>query len=434
MHIQILKLYFLLNRLTKTKTFLKLVKPQKTMNEEQPVVNIGLVGHVDNGKTTLLKALSGHWADTHSEEVKRGITIRLGYADTTFYKCKEHGYSNNIKKCCDMAEISRKVSFVDAPGHETLMVTMLSGAAIMNGALLLVAANEPCPQPQTKEHLIALEIVGIKNIIIVQNKIDLVTKEEAIKNYNEIKVFTKGTIAENATIIPISAIHNINIGNLIEAIEAYIPTPKQDYEKDPIFYIVRSFDINKPGSEIKTLQGGVLGGSLKQGILKIKDKIEIKPGRKIEHKGETKWIPIETEIIDIKSTKTSIKEAHPGGSIGLLTKLDPSLVKADNLAGNIAGLPGKLPPIWNELNVEPKLLEKVVGLKEEAKVEPIKKGEPLMLIVNSTPTSGVVIELHKNLFHIRLKRPVCAELNSKLAISRLVGTRWRLIGYGVIKK
>ena len=141
---------------------------------------------VDNGKTTLLKALSGHWADTHSEEVKRGITIRLGYADTTFYKCKEHGYSNNIKKCCDKAEISRKVSFVDAPGHETLMVTMLSGAAIMNGALLLVAANEPCPQPQTKEHLIALEIVGIKNIIIVQNKIDLVTKEEALQNYKDI--------------------------------------------------------------------------------------------------------------------------------------------------------------------------------------------------------------------------------------------------------
>ena len=304
----------------------------------------------------------------------------------------------------------------------------------MNGALLLVAANEPCPQPQTKEHLIALGIVGIKNIIIVQNKIDLVTKDEAIKNYNEIKAFTMGTIAENAPIIPISAIHNINIGNLIEAIETYIPTPKQDSEKDSIFYIVRSFDINKPGSEIKNLHGGVLGGSLKQGILKIKDKIEIKPGRKIEHKGETKWIPIETEIIDIKSTKTSIKEAHPGGSIGLLTKLDPSLVKADTLAGNIAGLPGKLPPIWNELNIEPKLLEKVVGLKEEAKVEPIKKGEPLMLIVNSTPTSGVVTELHKNLFHIRLKRPVCAELNSKLAISRLVGTRWRLIGYGVIKK
>jgi len=383
--------------------------------------------------TSLLKSLSGRWTDTHSEEIKRGITIRLGYADATFYKCKEHGYTSNVKKCCDKAEPSKRVSFVDAPGHETLMATMLSGAAIMDGALLLVAANEPCPQLQTKEHLTALEIVGIKNIIIVQNKIDLVTKEDALSNYKEIKAFTKGTIAENSPIIPISAIHNININNLIEAIDA-IPTPKHDPKKDPIFFIARSFDINKPGSEIKDLVGGVLGGSLKQGILKVKDKIEVKPGRKIEHRGEIKYIPIETEISDIRALNTSIKEAYPGGSVGILTKLDPSLVKADSLAGNIAGLPGKLPNTLSELDVEPHLLEKVVGLKEDVKVEPIKKGEPLMLIVNSTATSGIVTELRKNQFHIKLKRPVCVELNSKSAISRLVGTRWRLIGYGIIKK
>jgi len=400
---------------------------------EQPEINIGLIGHVDHGKTSLLKALSGKWTDTHSEEIKRGITIRLGYADATFYKCSEHGYTSNVKKCCDKAEPSKRVSFVDAPGHETLMATMLSGAAIMDGALLLIAANEHCPQPQTKEHLTALEIVGIKNIIIVQNKIDLVTKEDALSNYKEIKAFTKGTIAEDSPIIPISAIHNINIGNLIEAIET-IPAPKHDPKKDPIFFIARSFDINKPGSEIKDLVGGVLGGSLKQGILKVKDKIEIKPGRKIEHRGEIKYIPIETEITDIRALNTSIKEAYPGGSVGILTKLDPSLVKADSLAGNIAGLPGKLPNILNELDVEPHLLEKVVGLKEDVRVEPIKKGEPLMLIVNSTATSGIVTELRKNQFHIKLKRPVCAELNSKSAISRLVGTRWRLIGYGIIKK
>ena len=400
---------------------------------EQPEINIGLIGHVDHGKTSLLKALSGKWTDTHSEEIKRGITIRLGYADATFYKCSEHGYTSNVKKCCDKAEPSKRVSFVDAPGHETLMATMLSGAAIMDGALLLIAANEHCPQPQTKEHLTALEIVGIKNIIIVQNKIDLVTKEDALSNYKEIKAFTKGTIAEDSPIIPISAIHNINIGNLIEAIET-IPAPKHDPKKDPIFFIARSFDINKPGSEIKDLVGGVLGGSLKQGILKVKDKIEIKPGRKIEHRGEIKYIPIETEITDIRALNTSIKEAYPGGSVGILTKLDPSLVKADSLAGNIAGLPGKLPNILNELDVEPHLLEKVVGLKEDVKVEAIKKGEPLMLIVNSTATSGIVTELRKNQFHIKLKRPVCAELNSKSAISRLVGTRWRLIGYGIIKK
>src|SRR3989338_3041972 len=117
----------------------------------QPEVNIGLAGHVDNGKTTLTSALSGKWTDTHSEEIKRGITIRLGYADTIFYKDND---TYTVKKT-KTAKAIRKVSFLDAPGHESLMATMLSGSAIMDGALLLVAANEQCPQPQTKEHLMA---------------------------------------------------------------------------------------------------------------------------------------------------------------------------------------------------------------------------------------------------------------------------------------
>ena len=191
-----------------------MVKKDKVVSGEdiQPVVNVGLVGHVDHGKTTMLERISGKWTDTHSEEVKRGITIKLGYADVVFYNCSEHGFTREKK--CDKCEKQRTVSFVDAPGHETLMATMLSGSAIMDGALLLVAANEECPQPQTKEHLMALEIVGIKNIVILQNKVDAVTKEEALKNHENIKNFVKGTVAENAPIIPVSAKHNININIL----------------------------------------------------------------------------------------------------------------------------------------------------------------------------------------------------------------------------
>src|SRR3989338_5724892 len=146
----------------------------------QPVMNIGLVGHVDHGKTTLTERLSGKWTDTHSEELKRGITIRLGYADFSIYFCEKcHYYTTKNKciKCNNEVVFQRKISLVDAPGHESLMATMLSGAAIVDGALLLVAANEKCPQPQTKEHLMALHISGIKNVIVVQNKIDLVSYE-----------------------------------------------------------------------------------------------------------------------------------------------------------------------------------------------------------------------------------------------------------------
>ena len=145
----------------------------------QPCVNIGTSGHVDHGKTSLIQALTGSWTSVHSQELKRGITIRVGYSDAAFYKCKKCeeplGYSTTPKcnNCGNKSELSRVVSFVDSPGHESLMANMLSGSALMDGALLLVAANEQVPKPQTKEHLLALQTLGIKQIVVLQNKVDL---------------------------------------------------------------------------------------------------------------------------------------------------------------------------------------------------------------------------------------------------------------------
>jgi len=399
----------------------------------QPEINIGLVGHVDHGKTTLVSRLSGVWTDTHSEEIKKGITIRLGYANAEFYKCGKCIKYCSTKTCPDCkgkCEFIRKVSFVDAPGHETLMATMLSGAAIMDAALLLIAANEECPQPQTREHLMALEIIGVKNIIIIQNKIDLVSEEEALKNYEQIKNFVKGTIAEKAPIIPLSAQHNVNIDDLIDAIQRKFKTPKRDLKKPPIMFIARSFDVNKPGTEIEKLVGGVLGGVLKQGVLKLKDTIEIKPGLRIEKEGKTTWQPIQTQITSLITGNEKVKEVYPGGSIGLLTKLDPSMVKSDSLSGNIAGLPGKLPDVLYEIDVEPTLLKRVVGTKKELKVDPIKKGENIMININSSVTVGMVTNLQKKQVHIKLKLPICAEKGTRITISRLLESRFRLIGYG----
>jgi len=406
----------------------------KKTEVKQPEISIGMVGHVDHGKTTLLYKFSGKWADTHSEELKRGITIRLGYADAIFYKCPKCKGSESFsteKKCSNHkteCSVLRKVSFIDAPGHETLMATMLSGAAIMDGALLLVAANEKCPQPQTKEHLMALEILGMKNIIIVQNKIDLVTKEQALENYKQIKQFVKGSIAENAPIIPLSAQHNVNLNLLIEAIEKNFKTPQRDLKIPPLMFIARSFDVNKPGTEIKNLNGGVLGGALKEGILKTNDEIEIRPGRKIEKGGKTLWLPLTTKIKGLKAGNETLNEIHPGGSLGLLTLLDPFVVKSDSLSGNLAGHKDKLPPVWESFELKPKLLERVVGSKEDLKVEKIKKGEVLMLNVNSTATVGTVIELKKDKIKINLKIPVCCKKEDRFTISRRIGNRFRLIG------
>ncbi len=406
------------------------------MNLKQPEVSIGMVGHVDSGKTTVTHMLTGKWTDTHSEEIKRGITIRLGYADAVFYKCEKCGkYLNKpVCDCKSKAKPIRKISIVDAPGHETLMATMLSGSAIIDGAILVIAANEHCPQPQTKEHLMALDIIGLKNIIIVQNKIDIVDEQQIKKNYEEIKQFVKGTIAENAPIIPLSAQHKANIECLIETIEQVIKTPKRDLSRDPLFFIARSFDVNKPGEKIENLMGGILGGSLKQGKLKVGDSIEIKPGRKIEKEGKVIWLPIKTKILSLKTGGESVNELLPGGNAAVLTSLDPSFVKADSLTGNVLGLDGKLPEVWSKLKMKVHLLKRSVGTKEEMQVEPVKKLEPLMININAATTVGVVTEIHKDIADIVLKTSVCCDKSSRITVSRRYGTRWHLIGWAEIIK
>jgi len=406
----------------------------------QPVVNIGLVGHVDHGKTTLTEKLTGKWTDTHSEEIKRGITIRLGYADITFRRCPECSEPEcfTTADTCPVHNVPtvlvRKVSFVDAPGHESLMATMLSGAAIVDGALLLVAANESCPQPQTREHLMALEISGIKNVIVVQNKIDLVSDERAMRNFMQIKEFLKGTSYESAPIIPISAQHSVNLDILIGAIEKYIPTPSRPVSDSPMMLVARSFDLNKPGTDPRKLKGGVLGGSVIKGTLCKGDVIEIRPGHIVEEANQIIAKPLTTTIVSEMTGSVAVDELHPGGSVALMTDLDPSIVNSDKLSGNVVGYPGKLPKIWYGFELECKLLERVVGAKEDLIVEPIKTNEVLMLNVNSAATVGFVTSISKNRVKCKLKMPVCADPESKVTISRRVGTRFRLIGYGIIKK
>lgn len=405
----------------------------------QPETNIGMIGHVDHGKTMLTKALTGEWTDRHSEEVKRGISIRLGYADVAFYKCKNcdapECYSNQptCPNCKGECELLRSVSFVDAPGHETLMATMLSGAAIMNGALLLIAANEECPQPQTREHLMALSIIGVDKIIVVQNKIDIVSKEEARKNYAEIQNFIKGTIAEKAPIIPISAHHDVNIDMLIEAIEKKIPTPKWDKSKPARMYIARSFDVNVPGTKLASLKGGVIGGSLTQGKLKIGDEVEILPGRRVEIGSKTSWESVATKVRSLYAGGLSLDVAGPGGLIAIGTGLDPSLTKSDSLVGRIAGVSGSLPPVLSELTFSTELMKRVVGISSELAVDSLKTNEPLMLSVGTATTVGVVTSGRSDSAEVNLKIPVCVEKNQRIAISRRIAGKWRLIGYGVVK-
>jgi translation initiation factor 2 subunit 3 len=406
---------------------------------KQPEVNIGTIGHVDHGKTTLVQSLTGTWASRHSEELKRGITIKLGYADMPIYKCpkceppKNYTIKPFCESCNSEAEFVRAISFVDAPGHEALMATMLSGAAIMDGAILVIAADEPCPQPQTREHLAAAEVSGIKNLIIVQNKIDIVDEKRAIESYKEIKAFIKGTVAEKAPIIPISAQRGINIDVLLNAIQTIIPTPKRDETKPPMMFIIRSFDVNKPGTTIEGLGGGIIGGTIAQGKFVVGEEIEIRPGVMAEREGKTVYDPLISEIVSLQAGNEDVKEATCGGLVGVGTCLDPSYSKADGLTGSIAGKTGQLPPTLTELTLETHVLERAVGTKELLKVEKINPDETLLLHVGSAVNVGKVISIKQNIIKVKLTRPICALPGSRVAISRKITARWRLIGYGLVK-
>ncbi len=406
---------------------------------EQPTVNIGLVGHVDHGKTTLTKALSGVWTDTHSEERKRGISIKLGYADTAFYKTDDGTYYATGKhpegKKDSPDDLQRVVSFVDAPGHETLMAIMITGASIMDGAMLMVAANEKCPQPQTREHLMALNMSGIKNIVVVQNKIDLVSRERAIESHQEIKAFLSGTVAENAPIIPVSAHHDVNLDILIGAIENTIPTPKRDQKEKPLMHVARSFDINRPGTRPAKLLGGVIGGSIVRGEFKIGDKVVIGPGRKIEQGSKTRWEPISATVTSMQGGGIALEKMHAGGLCGLATKLDPSITTSDNLSGQVVSLEGELPEVRSALEISVHLMESMVSSDQDKpeKIQPLRNNEMLMINVATATSVGVTRNAEKTRTALELRLPICVDSGERVSLSRRIGSRWRLIGYGIIQ-
>jgi translation initiation factor 2 subunit 3 len=401
----------------------------------QPCVNIGTAGHVDHGKTTLVEAITGVWTSAHSEELKRGITIRVGYADAAFYKCPSCeppiGYSTSPKclGCGGKSELLRVISFVDSPGHESLMANMLSGTAVMDGAMLVIAANEDIPKPQTREHFLALQILGIKNLVITQNKADLVSYEEAMENYKKIKSFIKGSLAENAPIIPVSAQHRLNIDALIQSIEENIPTPERDPNAEPVMHVLRSFDVNKPGASAKEIKGGVLGGALVQGEFKIDDEIEIRPG--IYDEKKSKYDPIVTAIASLGTGAGLVDTIKPGGLVAIGTKLDPTYTKSDSLIGSLIGKPNTLPQEQDSVTIDTQLFDTAVGTPELVKVDPIKVNESLRLNIGTAAMLANAKSVRDGKVEVKFRRPVCVLQKSRIAISRKIVDRWRLIGAGV---
>nr|CAG29670.1 translation initiation factor 2 gamma subunit [Forficula auricularia] len=422
----------------------------------QATINIGTIGHVAHGKSTVVKAISGVQTVRFKNELERNITIKLGYANAKIYKCdnekcprptcyfsggssKDDSFPCFRPNCSGRFKIIRHVSFVDCPGHDILMATMLNGAAVMDAALLLIAGNESCPQPQTSEHLAAIEIMKLRHILILQNKIDLVKEGQAKEQYEQITKFVMGTVAEGAPVIPISAQLKYNIEVLDEYIVKKTPIPIRDFTSLPRLIVIRSFDVNKPGCEVEDLKGGVAGGSILRGVLKVGMEIEVRPGLvSKDSQGKITCRPIFSRIVSLYAEQNELQFAVPGGLIGVGTKIEPTLCRADRLVGQVLGAVGALPEMYIELEVSYYLLKRLLGVRMEgdkkgAKVQKLTRNEVLLVNIGSLSTGGRVLATKADLAKISLTNPVCTEIDEKIALSRRVEKHWRLIGWGQIR-
>jgi translation initiation factor 2 subunit 3 len=322
------------------------------------------------------------------------------------------------------------------------MATMLNGAAVMDAALLLIAGNEPCPQPQTSEHLAAVEIMRLKHIIILQNKVELIKEDAAQLQYEEIKKFVAGTAADSSPIIPVCAVLKYNLDAVCEYLCASVPVPPRDFLSPPLMIIIRSFDVNRPGQEVQELKGGVAGGSILRGVLKKNDEIEIRPGLVTKTAdGAVSCRPIRSRIVSLNAEQNNLQFAVPGGLIGVGTMIDPAQTRSDRLVGHVLGHPDKLPDIYIEIDVKYYLLRRLLGVKTDGdgkagKVARLKKKEVLMVNIGSTAAGGIInnIQEDKDVATVRLTNPVCAKEGDKVALSRKIEKHWRLIGWGTIQK
>ncbi|KAL0020659.1 hypothetical protein WJX79_004064 [Trebouxia sp. C0005] len=325
----------------------------------QATINIGTIGHVAHGKSTVVKAISGVQTVRFKNELERNITIKLGYANAKIFCAKDgkvprpqsykaYGSSKEDSPPCDAPgyegaemELLRHVSFVDCPGHDILMATMLNGAAVMDGALLLIAANE----------------------------------------------------------------------SFCEYIVKKIPVPVRDFTSPPQMIVIRSFDVNKPGSEVDDLKGGVAGGSILQGVLRKGQEIEIRPGIVTKDaEGRAACIPIYSRIITLLAEQNDLQYAVPGGLIGVGTTVDPTLTRADRLVGQVLGEVGALPDVFTELEINFFLLRRLLGVRtqggeKQGKVQKLSKGEVLMLNIGSMCTGARVIAVKADLAKLQLTSP-----------------------------
>jgi translation initiation factor 2 subunit 3 len=411
----------------------------------QPTLNIGMIGSVSDGKSTLVSELSSEDTMRNSKEKKSSKTIYLGYANAKIFKCSKciepicyqsypsEVYDPKCKHCSKIMDLVKHVSFVDVPGHNSLMATMLNGVYVMDSTIIVEACNNKnIPAPQTEEHLIAAKFMNLHNDIVCMNKLDLVKPEKAMKKINNFIQYLNenDTVAKGSKMVPISANHGLNVDVVCEYISK-LSDPVRDFERETKMIVVRSFKNNKPDTQIKDMKGGVVGGSIVTGVLRVGDMVEILPGliRK-QSKGWT-YAPLKSTVLSIQSGKNNLKYAIPGGLVGVQLTLDPGLTTKDGLVSNIIRVlrKDKEPIKYNvfeTLRVELEMVRKD-GYK-------MKVGDKLVVSYNAKNVDCTVSIKRKKKAELVLNSPICAELGDSVVISRKVGTTIKLVCRGIVRE
>ncbi len=303
---------------------------KETFQRTKPHVNIGTIGHVDHGKTTLTAAITYVLAedglaekkdydtiDAAPEEKERGITINTAHVE---YETKNRHYAH-----------------VDCPGHADYVKNMITGAAQMDGAILVVAATDG-PMPQTREHILLARQVGVPKIVVFMNKVDLVDDEEMLELVDmEIRELLNeyGFDGDNATIIRGSALKALEgdetykqaIRDLMDAVDREIPEPVRDVDKPFLMPIEDVFSI--------TGRGTVATGRIERGVINVGDEVEIVGMMK---EGEK---PLKSVVTGVEMFRKILDRGQAGDNAGLLLR---GIEKNQLKRGMVICKPGSVTP------------------------------------------------------------------------------------------
>ena len=415
----------------------------------QPIMNIGMLGSVADGKSTCVLKLTGTKTQRHSNEMKRNITIKPGYANLKIWEDQDGNlHSTNSKpktyqtKSKEDCKLVHHLSFVDCPGHHELILTMLGSINLMSGVIVVVSAAEPISKkPQLLQHLAAVKIAKFdrvslgsdgfaSRVIVILNKLDLVSKEVALERKHELEKLLRKLDIRPKVIIPTCLNKKIGVEWVLHEIMNVFPPQltKNDIlmnKKQLHFGVTRSFDVNRSGIMYNQVIGGVIGGSLLSGNLESGTRIEIRPGIIGKTRdGQMNCIPIKTTVLSIQSDKEKLMKISSGGLMALGTDIDPFYCKDDNLAGNYIGLEGDMPHVYNSIEMNCILTNDFDGDWEP------KNNDIVNLQIGTLSIDSKVKRFNKETIEFLLSRPVCVNEGSLILISIKRNKSIRLVGYG----